>query len=284
MDPPPCQREVAFLLKENGGIEKLNIPLGSDGKALDLGSDEWGPFVEKQLQINRKDVCECLAAEDWATQDPFRQPRTQWDLTFLNTPPNDRTWTTAEAESGGPIRRMVSMYCYPYLGMHHYRDVLSFNNSAPLFSTSEYWRGDMVLVCFNWNVEHCGPHGQIVPPAEIIHSVPAALTDLWCADFKTFQEIQLAFAMLTHGRLGMQACGSVLDYSLVHMILESTVPIRSEDTWDLRGIFNAMIQVEDNSDDDEESDDEEDAWGPLIDSADDADSSDDADDAHAAEG
>ena len=60
--------------------------------------------------------------------------------------------------------------------------------------------------------------------------------------------------MLTHDRMGMQACGSVLDYNLSRMIIEMTVPIRSEDTWDLRGLFHAMIQIEEyNSDDDEES-------------------------------
>ena len=48
--------------------------------------------------------------------------------------------------------------------------------------------------------------------------------------------------MLTHDRMGMQACGSVLDYNLSRMIIKMTVPIRSEDTWDLRGLFHAMIQ------------------------------------------
>ena len=66
--------------------------------------------------------------------------------------------------------------------------------------------------------------------------------------------------MLTHDRMhrmGMQACGSVLDYNLsrmIVMIIEMTVPIRSEDTWDLRGLFHAMIQIEEyNSDNGEES-------------------------------
>jgi hypothetical protein len=58
-------------------------------------------------------------------------------------------------------------------------------------------------------------------------------------------------------RMGMHACGSVLDYNLsrmIVMIIEMTVPIRSEDTWDLRGLFHAMIQIEEyNSDNGEES-------------------------------
>ena len=279
MDPQPVQSDVAFLLKENGSIEKLCIPVGSDGKALDLGSTEWHHFLETQLQIDHKAVCDYYSSDDSESEMNFRQPHPQWDLTFVGTPPNDRTISTALGQEGAPIRRMVAMYCYPYLGMHHYKDVLSFNKSAPLFSTSEYWRGDMVLVCFNFDAKRWS-FGQIVPPAEIVESIPEALTGLWCPDFKAFQETQLAFAMLTHCRLGNLACGKVLDHNLVQMILEQTVPIRSEDTWDLRSLFHAMRQVDhyDSEQDEYDSElDDEEPLGPLIDSADDPDSEDSAD-------
>jgi len=282
MDPPPCQREVAFLLKENGRIERFDVPLDSDGRAFDLGSLGWGQFLNEQLKNSVHDDFDCPCHAVLEIDDDYWEPRTHWDLTFLGIPPNDRSWTAAEAELGGPIRRMVAIYRNAYRCPHYFHDVLSFNKSAPLFSKDNWnYRGDMVLVCFNWNLEHCGRNGQIISPAEMVSNVPAAVKDLWCADFKTFQEMQLAFAMLTHHRLGMQSCGSVLDDNLVHMIIERTVAIRSEDIWELRGLFHAMIQVDElPSDDDEDSLDEE-PEGPLIDSADDAASADSAD---AAEG
>lgn len=255
----PSRNEVAFLLKENGDIEKLRVPspCASVGTACDLGTDQWVAFVEAQLQYFDKNV---------GHEDLFRQTGTQWDLSFPRRV--TRTWLP------GFTYNLVKIYCYPYLGVDHFQHVLKFNHCAPLFSNSPNWRGDMLLVCYQWHLEHDSNHGQIVHPSEVLSQIPEVEQDFWCHDFKMFQEMQLAFAMITHNRLGTQACAQVLDYNLVRMILETTIPIRSEDTWDLRGIFHAMNKIEQDYSHDEHDGS---ATPPLSTSADDADCLHDAD-------
>jgi hypothetical protein len=62
----------------------------------------------------------------------------------------------------------------------------------------------------------------------------------------------LAFAMLTHHRLGTQACDHALDDNLVRMVLDLGLPHwpsfsmqeLPKDTWDLLALFHTMAKTD----------------------------------------
>lgn len=103
-------------------------------------------------------------------------------------------------------------------------------------------------------------------PANLLADTPAALRDFWDVDFATYQAMLLAFAMLTHQRLGTQPRGRALDDNLVRMVLDLALPHMPsfrmqespEDAWELRGLFHAMAKTDyfDSSDGEGSSEDE----------------------------
>ncbi len=56
-------------------------------------------------------------------------------------------------------------------------------------------------------------------PAELLAQIPDAVSNFWHVDFESYQAMLLAFAMLTHQRLGLQACGGAVD-DVVRLKLE----------------------------------------------------------------
>jgi hypothetical protein len=113
-------------------------------------------------------------------EDSFRLPAQNWDLTALGPPrvccpetaagpetagpktagPNTAGPDTASHASDphcsdrsaahGPAMLMVKIFQWPLIDWEHYNNVLPFNKIAPLFTDSEYWRGDMLLVCYEY--------------------------------------------------------------------------------------------------------------------------------------
>jgi hypothetical protein len=284
VDPEPVGRDVAFLLKVDGSIQKVNVPLDENGVPLQMKSMGWRMFLQ--------DVFDLMFAIDgeelpdvpmhmWSLEDTVRLPSKFWNVTQtdpLVVGQSEVSWPEVRV----PMQWMVKVFVRPYADPEEYYDKLQFNECAPLFSTSQYWRGDMLLVCFSENPHVTGPYGQlqeIVSPRELLENIPAALEDFWDVSFQTWLELQLAFAMATHHRLGMHARACVLDDNLLHMIMDTALAHKlsaqapEKQVWDLRGVFHAMhkewecdSEDEDvftdeeeaaNEDEDEEDEDEE---------------------------
>lgn len=244
-------REAAFVLAADGGIRRVEVPRDAGGRALALGTVGWRVFVGDALNVaftvGGREVPVPAAAE-WGAEDHLRLPAKSWDLSGLG----------GEGGAGG-AGPLVKVFVCPYENWEHWHEELEFNRSAPLFTDSEYWRGDMLLVCCRGGAGGRVP--TIVSPAALLAGVPGALRDFWHVDFEVYRALLLAFAMLTHRRLGARARGRGLDEELVRMVLEEAFPdarrlrlhASPEAAWELRGVFHAMAQTEYAGSSEEES-------------------------------
>ena len=262
----PAPPDAAFLLSADGRMRRLAVPLDALGRPFKLGSVGWRLFVQDALNVEfTVDGSELPRPpfEEWAAADDFRLPAQIWDLSAVR-PETADPQCSAHATAPAPTFNMVKIFQWPYIDWEHYNNVLPFNKVAPLFTDSAYWRGDMLLVCYEYRPAFLYDlfTSTIVSPAELLAQVPAALRDFWHVDLEALQAMLLAFAMLTHKRLGTQACARALDDNLVHMVLDMALPHwpsfstqdSPKDTWDLRALFHAMAKADYFSDDEEDFD------------------------------
>jgi hypothetical protein len=245
-------------------MRRLTVPLDALGRPFKLGSVVWRLFVQDALNVEfTVDGSELPRPpfEEWAAADDFRLPAQIWDLSAVR-PETAGPQCSAHATAHTPTFNMVKIFQWPYIDWEHYNNVLPFNKVAPLFTDSAYWRGDMLLVCCEYRPAFLYDlfNSTIVSPAELLAQVPAALRDFWHVDLEALQAMLLAFAMLTHKRLGTQACARALDDNLVYMVLDMALPHwpsfstqdSPKDTWDLRALFHAMAKADYFSDDEED--------------------------------
>jgi hypothetical protein len=133
-------RAAAFLLAANGCMSRLDVPLDAHGSPFKLESVGWSLFVQDMLKVEftNSDGSELprLPFEEWTAEDDFCLPVQKWDLTYGQDLPI----------------LMVKIFQCPYINWEHWNNVLPFNKIAPLFTDNinaeEYWRGDMLLVCY----------------------------------------------------------------------------------------------------------------------------------------
>jgi hypothetical protein len=85
--------------------------------------------------------------------------------------------------------------------------------------------GDVVFACFSLPSHSIPPYNPILMnPEEFLQDVRQPRYHWWTGDTigdENYQEVVLAFAMITYERLGALAKGRVLDARLVHLILDS---------------------------------------------------------------
>jgi hypothetical protein len=263
IEPEPVPGNVAFLLKVDGSIQKVDVPLDEKGVPLEMQSMGWRMFLQDVL-----DLMFTIDGEElpnvpmhmWSFEDTVRLPSKCWNLTCTDLP------VAANSEVSVPVQWMVKAFMHPYEDCEEYSDNLQFNECARLFSSSEYWRGNMLLVCFSENPHAMGPYGRVqelVAPRELLEHIPMALKDFWDVSLQTWLQLQLAFAMATHDRLGTDARARVLDENLLRMIMDMALTqklgaqVPTDEVWDLRGVFHAM-RNEWEFDSEEEREDEED--------------------------
>jgi hypothetical protein len=249
INPELAEPSSAFLLSADGCMRRLEVPLDAHGRPFQYKSVGWRLFVQDalQLEFRNPDGSELprVPSEEWTAKDVICLPNKNWDLT---------------ASSQDLPFLVVKIFQWPYIDWEHWNKELPFNKIAPLFTDSQYWRGDMLLVCYEIlsPAEIGGPRVlKILSPAEVLAHIPAALSDFCHVDVESYKEMQLAFAMLTHQRLGTQACARALDDNVIRMVLD----MAPKYTWDLRCLFHAMKKQEyfsDTSDAEDDEDDEED--------------------------
>ena len=263
VDPEPARGNVAFLLKVDGSIRKVDVPLDEDGVPLSMQSMGWRMFMQDMLDlvftVDGEELPD-VPMHMWSLEDTVRLPSKFWNVTYTDP------LVVGQSEVSVPVQWMVKAFTRPYADPEEYYEKLEFNKCAPLFSTSEYWRGDVLLVCFSENPHVMGPYGrlqEIVSPRELVENIPAALKDFWDVGWQTWLDLKLAFAMATHSRLGTDARACVLDDNLLHMIFDTALKDKfslqiPEEVWDLRGVFHAMLnEWEDDSENESENEDED---------------------------
>jgi hypothetical protein len=305
VDPEPARRNVAFLLKVDGSIRKVDVPLDEDGVPLSMQSMGWRMFMQDMLDlvftVDGEELPD-VPMHMWSVEDTVRLPSKFWNVTctdplatvrdpskfwkVTSTDPQavgqaevsavgqaevsavgqSEVSAVGQSEVSVPVQWMVKTFTRPYADPEEFYEKLEFNKCAPLFTTSQYWRGDVLLVCFSENPHVLGPYGrlqEIVSPRELVENIPGALKDFWDVGWQTWRDLQLAFAMATHSRLGTDARACVLDDNLLYMIFDTALKHKfslqvPEEGWDLRGVFHAMLnEWEDDSENESENEDED---------------------------
>ena len=271
---------VAFLLKVDGSIEKVSVPRDENGVPVRMLSMGWRMFMQDMLDLVYTVEGEELPdvpTHMWTLEDTVRLPSKTWNVTCADEFP------VADRKVSMPVQWMVKAFTRPYDVYEESHEEppaptcptnvvrrLSradvFNKCSPLFSTSQYWHGNLLLVCYSESPHIMGPYGwlqEIVSPRKLLGHIPAALKDFWDVGLQTWQELQLAFAMATHDRLGTQADARILDDNLLHMIFDTALTHKHslqvpDEVGELRGVFHAMLKEwEFDSEDEEDEEDEE---------------------------
>jgi hypothetical protein len=270
----PVPRDMAFLLKVDGSIQKVDVPLDEKGVAVRIGSMGWRSFMQDMLElvytIDDEELPD-VPMKQWFLEDNVRLSAKTWNITD----------SYADLFRIFHIQCMVKVFTRPCNTRfaHDLHPKTDFNQCVPLLtSSSQKWRGNMVLVCyFEHPLYGCKPWerpwelNKIVSPSEMLEAMPLTMVDFWDVDLQTWKEMLLAIAMATHKRLGMDAHAHMLDDNLLHMITDMALTHKfsahvTDEVWDLRGIFHAMRKEYEFDDEDthltdeEDEDEDEDNW------------------------
>ena len=183
----PVPRDVAFLLKVDGSIQKVDVPLDENGVAVRIGSMGWRSFMQDMLElvytIDDEELPD-VPMKQWFLEDTVRLSAKTWNITD----------SFSDLYRKNHIQCMVKVFTRPCNTrfVHDLHPKTDFNQCVPLLtSSSQKWRGNMVLVCYFEHPER----NEIVSPREMLEAMPLTLEDFWDVDLQTWKEMLLTLGV-----------------------------------------------------------------------------------------
>ena len=277
------------LLKADvcGSVKVLDVPLDSNGEALQFRSFEMCSFLQTTListvELSLRDEALMVCNKPCVMKGESKTPGRAFDWFLPSKMWNFTQWTSSEHE------QEVCVHVFKIdLRFDEWWDDMSWSNcnlppnkvAKSVMFSDDLCHGDMLLVCtagkkgaeeiitptqlLDLCIKHNTHKNQVTKYTEFLkedwvpqlHFTTEFLKDFWDISFTQYQQTLLSFAMLTHARLGTNAIARNLDDNCMHLVVCFLFPfaIETEESWDVRKLLEVMKQACYNNQDEEASD------------------------------